>query len=562
MRGVRDNRGERTGLSIVWTVLRVDAEAKQRERGTAPRLAVVPRRRTSRRAARPGGPTVRHRPREPPLTPVQRAKRAARYWSATVPILVAYPVAEKWLNVASYKEGEKDLLWDRLHQWGSSKLSRTMNDLKGFYVKSGQLISTRVDLFPQAYIDRLSELQDRLDPLPAEVVKAVVSTELLGGEPIETAFSSFEDKPLGSASVAQVHKATLKSGKVVAVKVMRPYIEPKLKGDVQNIIKFAKAFEDLLPLDYYLVFTEIAERMEDELDFRQEAKAMDKINDLMQRKPDGTKRFRPWLHTPRSVEGMVTKRVLVMDFLDGVTLTQIGEDAKESGQTNEALAKLIGEKLIKALTKGFGQMVLQGGLFHGDPHPGNIMVLKNGDIALLDFGQTKQLTPRLQSQLAELCVLLEEDDRNFSSIADVVAAMGVKLTPEAKRDALSACAVWMFDSLSEMPGNYTPDEFSENSPVRSIASFPQDLVMVGRAAVLIRGICAFFDIPWSVSRAWAPLARWKLHGVPMEEESEAQRRVMAWVDKVKLLGALLAGVLGRIWAGFLSLFFLRRRAEA
>merc|ERR1739841_414374 len=127
--------------------------------------------------------------------------------------------------------------------------------------------------------------------------------------------------------------------------------------------------------------------------------------------------------------------------------------------------------------------------------------------------------------------------------------MGVKLTPEAKRDALSACAVWMFDSLSEMPGNYTPDEFSENSPVRSIASFPQDLVMVGRAAVLIRGICAFFDIPWSVSRAWAPLARWKLHGVPMEEESEAQRRVMAWVDKVKLLGALLAGVLGRIWAG-------------
>ena len=167
---------------------------------------------------------------------------------------------------------------------------------------------------------------------------------------------------------------------------MRPYIEPKLKGDVQNIIKFAKAFEDLPLLDYYLVFTEIAERMEDELD-RQEAKAMDKINDPMQRKPDGTKRFRPWLHTPRSVEGMVTKRVLVMDFLDGVTLTQIGEDAKESGQTQRGPCQAIGEKLIKALTKGFGQMVLQGGLFHGDPHPGNIMVLKNGDIACWTLGR-------------------------------------------------------------------------------------------------------------------------------------------------------------------------------
>jgi len=485
-----------------------------------------------------------------------------RFWSNTVPIIVAYAVAEKWLNFSNYKEGEKDLLWDRLHQWGSAKLSRTMNELKGFYVKSGQLISTRVDLFPVQYIDRLSELQDRLDPLPAEVVKAVVSKELLNGEPIESAFSEFEDVPLGSASVAQVHKATLKSGKVVAVKVMRPYIEPKLRGDVQNVIKFAKAFEDLLPLDYYLVFTEIAQRMEDELDFRQEAKAMDKINDLLQKKPDGTRRYKPWLKTPRSVEGMVTKRVLVMDYLDGKTLTQIGEENKESGASNEALAKLIGEKLIKSLTKGFGQMVLEGGLFHGDPHPGNIMVLNNGDIALIDFGQTKQLTKTMQNQLAELCVMLEEEDRDFSGIADIVADMGVKLTPEAKKDALSACAVWMFDSLSEMPGNYTPDEFSENSPVRSIASFPQDLVMVGRAAVLIRGICAFFSIPWSVSRAWAPLARWKLYDVPTNEESDAKRRLLSFFEKLNFLRALVLGFLSRLWSPIAALFSLgRRRAQ-
>ena len=350
---------------------------------------------------------------EPPLTPMQRVERTARFWAATVPILVTYTLAEKALNV--YTEEEQDLIWDRLHEWGSSKLSKTMNELKGFYVKTGQLISTRVDLFPPAYIDRLCELQDRLDPLPADVVKDVISRELLNGAPIEDYFTDFEDVPLGSASVAQVHKATLKDGKIVAVKVMRPYIEPKLRGDVQNIIKFAKMFEDLLPLDYYLVFTEIAERMEDELDFRAEANAMDKINDLLLRKPDGKKRSKPWLHTPRSVKGMVSKRVLVMDYLDGKTLTQLGEEAKEKGESNEALAKLIGEKLVKALTKGFGQMVLQGGLFHGDPHPGNIMVLNNGDIALLDFGQTKQLSTRLQNQLSQLCVLLEDEVRLFFS---------------------------------------------------------------------------------------------------------------------------------------------------
>merc|ERR1712176_811984 len=132
----------------------------------------------------------------------------------------------------------------------------------------------------------------------------------------------------------------------------------------------------------------------------------------------------------------------------------------------------------------------------------------------------------------------EEDVRDYDSIADVVADMGVKLTPDADKDALSACAVWMFNSLSEMPGDYTPDEFSEKSPVRSIASFPQDLVMVGRAAVLIRGICAFFSIPWSVSRAWAPLARWKLYDVPINEESEAQRRLSSFFEKLNFIRAL------------------------
>ena len=131
-----------------------------------------------------------------------------------MPILVAYSVTEKWLNFSNHTQAEKDARWEKLHEWGSKKLSETMNELKGFYVKSGQLISTRVDLFPPAYIDSLNELQDRLDPLPAEVVKAVVSADLLDGEPVETAFSHFEDKPLGSASVAQVHKATLKNGKV------------------------------------------------------------------------------------------------------------------------------------------------------------------------------------------------------------------------------------------------------------------------------------------------------------------------------------------------------------
>ena len=124
-------------------------------------------------------------------------------------------------------------------------LHNAIQELKGFYVKTGQVISTRVDLFPEQYTSKLASLQDDLDPMPADVIKAVVVRELLQGEPLDTIFSSFEDEPLGSASIAQVHAATLRDGRKVAVKVQRPNVEAVIALDLYLLRSYSQTLTAL-----------------------------------------------------------------------------------------------------------------------------------------------------------------------------------------------------------------------------------------------------------------------------------------------------------------------------
>lgn len=144
-----------------------------------------------------------------PLSPFQRIQRAATFWSRVVPILGNYAMIRRKLETAKEKgepisAEEEAKLWEEAHDWGSERLAATISDLKGFYVKSGQVISTRVDMFPKQYTDRLQKLQDAVDPIPVSVVKAVIRQDLLEGEPMDVMFKEFDDTPLGSASIAQV----------------------------------------------------------------------------------------------------------------------------------------------------------------------------------------------------------------------------------------------------------------------------------------------------------------------------------------------------------------------
>lgn len=339
----------------------------------------------------------------PPLSQLDRLKRAAVFWSKAVPIVANYygligtlklqeimgePLDDETIEVRIRYMGERirqnhekmlmlssspcqQSLWNEKHEDGAQKLYETIADLKGFYVKTAQIISSRQDLFPKQYTDALSGFADNLDPMPASLAKAVVKQELLNkDEKWEDVFAEFDDEPLGAASVAQVHRAVLTEkygNKEVAVKIQRPSIESKLMGDIANLKALSKPFQnsDALPLDYYTVFCELEEQLADEFDFVAEAVAMDRIYNSLTRSMDGSVATEVPLVMPRPVPGLVSKRVLVMDYLKGVPLSRAKEEMLKKGiDPDSPEAQLFGRKLLTALTYCFGRNILEQGFFH------------------------------------------------------------------------------------------------------------------------------------------------------------------------------------------------------
>lgn len=146
------------------------------------------------------------------------------------------------------------------------------------------------------------------------------------------------------------------------------------------------------------------------------------------------------------------------------------------------------------------------------PHPGNIFVLDNGQIGLIDFGQVKQISGRNRETLCKVMIALDErsDDilSDMDRVGDLALELGVELRDDAPREAAAAVGIWLFDgTVEQLPGGYDKGELSPNSPVKELKSFPQDLVLVGRSSILIKGLSDRLDIPWSLAKQWAPIAR-------------------------------------------------------
>lgn len=456
------------------------------------------------------------------LSKVDRLKRAAKFWGTAVPIILSYYSKSVELEFRNnllgdtISEDEEKIVWEQTHSKGALKLADTITSLKGFYVKTAQIIASRRDLFPKEYTMALSNFTDNVDPLPASLIKAVITRELLNrGEKFEDVFIEFDEEPLGAASIAQVHRAVLspKYGgpKEVAVKVQRPSIESKLMGDIANLIAITKPLKEneMLPLDYHTVFLELEKQLADEFDFVAEAAAMERI--YAQISADGE----PPLTLPRPVSGLVCRRVLVMDYLRGIPLSRAGEEMLRKGiDPDSPEALLFGRKLLKSLTAAFGKSILEYGFFHADPHPGNILVLEDGSIGLIDFGQVKQISGRARQTLSKVMIALDErksdtNPEDLETIGNLALELGVEFKEEGvKEEAPAAVAMWLFDgTVSELPGGYDVGELSPNSPVKELKSFPQDLVLVGRSSILIKGLSNRLNIPWSLASEWAPYAR-------------------------------------------------------
>ena len=273
----------------------------------------------------------------------------------------------------------------------SRRLRRAFEQLGPAYIKLGQIVSSGRGLFPDEVVEEFATLRDRVPPEPFAAVKAVVEEDL--GRPLEQVFESFAPESLAAASIAQVHAARLRSGEDVVVKVQRPQVAKLVRSDLRAMAWIAPFLVGRIPVAALAnppALVELfAETISEELDFRLEAENMLDIARLLQEAGQTV------VVVPRPHPELVTRRVLVMERLQGYTIAQT-EEMRAAGIDTAAV--------LRALLIAFLEGAMIHGVFHGDLHGGNLFVMPDGRVALLDFGMTGRMTLRQRQAFLRMMV--------------------------------------------------------------------------------------------------------------------------------------------------------------
>ena len=287
--------------------------------------------------------------------------------------------------ILTRRTGRKEAYEQRLraqHHRSALRIYNSVLQLQGLMIKLGQTIGSRPDLFPEEYFRVLSRLQDRVPPRPFGQMKPYIEGEL--GSPIDTVFAEFDSKPVAAASLAQVYRAKLHDGRSVAVKVLYPNIERLVQTDLR-ILKMAVGMESRFyhfPLEP--VYRELAANIPHEVDMLHEAHNMEEIASQMSHRDDLVIPEVVWEHT--------SKRILTMQFIDGIKITEVPRLVE---------AGIDPTQIFPLLTDVYFEQILRHGHFHADPHPGNLMALPGNRLAMLDFGLTKRFTPEFRETFRE-----------------------------------------------------------------------------------------------------------------------------------------------------------------
>ncbi|AVR46870.1 ABC transporter [Christiangramia fulva] len=286
------------------------------------------------------------------------------------------------------------------------ELVEDLKDMGPTYIKLGQLLSTRPDLLPDEYLDALANLQDNISPVPFEDVREIVEEEL--GTKISKAFNFFEEKPIASASIGQVHRAELLSGQPVAVKVQRPGIKDQFLKDLETLDEMTKmAVKHLEKAKTYAldeVFAELRHVLLNELDYKKEAQNLKTLK----------RNLRDYEHiiVPAPINDYSSTRVLTMEFVSGKKITSLSPLRQIESDFSE---------LVEELVEAYLQQIINDGFAHADPHPGNIKFTAENKIALIDLGMVARFSPHLQDQL--IALLLAMSKSNGEKAADVLLKM-------------------------------------------------------------------------------------------------------------------------------------------
>ena len=389
------------------------------------------------------------------------------------------------------------------------------------FTKLGQMASTRPDILPPDIVSELEKLQSDTRPLEFDTVKTSIETSL--GAKLEEIFLEFDEIPIGSASIGQVHSATLKTGQRVAVKVQRPNIERTIRNDLEILNHIATLADHRLEIGTHFQVTTIIEEFSkaiiDELDYTVEARNQDKIRKQFL-EADNVK-------VPEVMWELTTKDVLIMEFIDGISIGDHERLRQENYDVTE---------LADTLTKALFHQILIEGFFHGDPHPGNIKVLPDETIAFIDFGMVGRLGQDMKGHFGFLVISLMRQD--VEGVVRAITKMGV-LPDTVNLSVLRKDAEQLKDKYYEIPlsqmnlGEAVQELFNIAHKHKII--FPSDFTILGKTILTMETIVTRLDPEFSIVDVAEPfgkaLIKERLH--PEYLKSTAFRRLYQVSDNIE-----------------------------
>ncbi|CAI6082090.1 ABC1 kinase family protein [Cohnella sp. JJ-181] len=424
------------------------------------------------------------------------------------------------------------------------RLRLMLEELGPTFVKLGQLASTRPDLIPPSILKELEHLQDQVPAFSFDEASRIVEREL--GAPLDEMFARFEETPLAAASIGQVHRATLRDGTEVAVKVQRPGISAQMETDLEILADLTRLAEHRLEWarQYRLrdMVEELAKALRAELDYGAEARNGERFARLSEKWPH--------VDVPDIHWDYCSRRVLTMDYIEGIKLSDRALlDA--AGLPRRLLAERYAATIFEqALVEGF---------FHGDPHPGNVLALPDGRLALLDFGMVGRLTPSAKRNFAGFVIAL----RNQSTKGVLRAIGNMGAIPEtADEERLYADIDEMREKYYKVPF----DQISMGEAVQDLFAvafrhqirIPAELTLLGKSLLTMEGVVSALDPGFSVFDVAEPFGK-KL----LREQLSPSRIAMAWLEEAPEFADLIRDVPAGLkqWSSLVQKGRLRAEVE-
>ena len=322
-----------------------------------------------------------------------------RLWQTLVPIgLLLLGIGFDWL-FQLLKSPERA-------RQRAGECAELLVDLGPAFIKAGQALSTRPDIVPQVLLEELAQLQDQLSGFSSELAMACIEEDL--GAPVDTIFATLEREPISAASLGQVHRGVLKGGQRVAVKVQRPGLREQITLDlyiVRNIAAWLNSNIGLIRSDLVALIDELGRRVFEEMDYLNEAQNAETFRDLHSHNPR--------IAVPRIYREATSRRVLTMEWIDGVKLTNL-EAVRAMG--------IDPDDMVEVGVNCSLQQLLEHGFFHADPHPGNLLALQDGRLCYLDFGMMSEVSRESRTGLIQAVVHLV--NRNFSKLSKDFVTLG------------------------------------------------------------------------------------------------------------------------------------------